>query len=178
MRPDTLNPIPSAQLPTPGSHMMVSLSPFLGHFVAKGQHATLPMLYHICFHVFKDAASSQILLSIATSERLGILEFKVFNLMAQSYSKIDNLSVPSSAAPGSLRKTAKHVTFCDPLIDLDKPCSTPHTQGLSGLWKTAAHKVSFQGSSSAINGTKHKSPANPSPSPYQPLNSISPTPLT
>ena len=107
--------------------------------------------------MFEDAASPQILLPYATLERLGILEFKIPNLVAQS--QIDTLSVPSSPASCSLRKTAKHVTFHDPLIDLDQPCSTPHTQGLSGLRKTAPPNVSFQESSSTINNTKCKSPS-------------------
>ena len=111
--------------------------------------------------------SPQILLSYATSERLRILEFNVPNVAAQS--QIDNLSVPSSPAPGSLRKTAKHVTFCDPLIDLDQPGNSPHTQGLSSLKKTAACKVSFQESSSTINDTKCKSTSNPTSQPIPSL---------
>ena len=146
---------------------MVSLSPSLGHFVAEVQHTTLSRPYHVCFYIFEDATSPQILLSYATSERLGILEFKVPNLVAQS--QRENLSVPSSPAQGGFRKTVKCVNFYDPLIDLDQPCSTPHNQGLSSLRKTTVHKVSFQESSSTINGTQHKCPSNPI---YQPISAL------
>ena len=128
---------------------------FLGHFIAKVQHATLPRSYPVYFYIFKDATSPQILLSYATLERLGILEFKVPNLVAQS--QIDTLSVPSSPAPGSLRKTPKCVTFCNPLIDLDQLCSIPQPQGLSSLRKTASLRVSFKELAFTIKGTQHKS---------------------
>ena len=72
-------------------------------------------------------------------------------------SQIDTLCVPSSPTLGSMRKTAKHVTFCDPIIDLNQPCSIPQHQGLSSLRRTASLKVSFQESVSTINGTKCKS---------------------
>ena len=159
---------------SPTAHTWISHDgkpkPFLGHFIAKVQYATLPRSYPVCFYVFQDATSPQILLSYATLERLGILEFKVPNLVAQS--QIDTLSIPSSPAPGSLRKTTKHVTFCDPLIDLDQPCSTPHTQGLSGLRKTTSLKVSFQEPSSTINGIKHKALPSLCPSPYHPIPAL------
>ena len=143
--------------------------PFLGHFIAEVQHTTLPRSYPVWFYVFENATSPHILLFYTTLERLGILEFKVPNLAAQSQLQIDNLSVPSSPTLGSLRKTTKHVTLCDPLIDMDQPCSIPHAQGLSGLRKTTAHKVSFQESSSTITGTQHKSPSNPTSKPIQAL---------
>ena len=115
--------------------------------------------------MFKDVTCPQNLLSYATLERLGILELKVLNLAAQSQFQIDNLSVPFSPAPGSSRKTAKCITFCNSLINLDKPCSTPHTKGFSHLSKTPACKVSFEESSSTINHSQYKSPSNPT---YQP----------
>ena len=62
--------------------------------------------------------------------------------------------------PGGLRKTAKCITFHDPLIDLAKPCSTSQPQGLNGLRKTVTSslKVRFQDPETMINGTKHKRP--------------------
>ena len=90
-------------------------------------------------------------------ERLGVLEFKVPNLVA--HSSIDTLSVPTSPTPGGLRKTAKCITFCDPLINLDQPHNTPYTQGLIGLRKQSSCKVSFQDFASTIKGTKCKSPS-------------------
>ena len=68
--------------------------PFLGQFIASVKHASQPRLYPMWFYVFKDATSPHILLSYATSECLGILEFKVPNLVAQSH--IDTITLPSS----------------------------------------------------------------------------------
>ena len=127
------------------------------------------MLYPVCFYIFEDATSPQILLSYTTLEMLGILEFRVPNFVTQSQSQIDNLCVPSSPSLGSLRKTAKCVTFHDPLIDLDEPHSTSHTQGLSSMRKTAAHEVSFQESSFTISGTQYKSPSHPTSQPIPAL---------
>ena len=115
--------IDDSRYPKPGSlchtsHTWMSHDgspkPFPGHFVTEVQHAIQPRLYPTCFYIFEDATSPQILLSYATSKRLGILEVKVSNLAASSH--IDNLSVPSSPTPCSRRKTAKCVTFCDHLV--------------------------------------------------------------
>ena len=94
--------------------------------------------------------------------------------MAHPYSQIDNLSVPSSLASGGLRKTAKHIILHDPLINLDKPCSTPDTQDLSGFRNTSACKVSFQESSSNVSGTQHKSSSNPTSKPISALKQYIP----
>ena len=93
-------------------------------------------------------------------------DLKVPNLVAQS--QINTLSVLSSPAPSSLRKTAKCITFCDPLIDLYQPCSIP-LKGLSGLRKTASLKVSFKESASTINGTQGKSPSSTASQPIPAL---------
>ena len=61
-----------------------SPKPFLGHFVADVQHVSEPRMYPTHFYVFKDPTSPQILLSYMTSERLGIIVFKVPNLAASS----------------------------------------------------------------------------------------------
>ena len=168
--PNSLNPTSHTWI----SHDRMPKS-FLGHFVAKVQHTALPRSYPVCFYIFEDATSPQILQihHTYTSERLGILEFKVPNLAAQS--QIDTFSVPSSPAPGGMRKTTKHVTFHDPLIDLNQPCSIPHPQGLSSLRKTASLKVSFQESASTINGTQCKSPSSTTSQPIPALNHM---PLT
>ena len=118
-----------------------SPKPFLGHFIANVQHAKLPRLYPTRFYVFEDTNSPLTLLSYATSERLGLLEFKLLNFMAQSHT--DTLSVPTLPLPGSLRKTTKCVTFCDLLLDLDQPYCKPFPQGLCGLRRDASPQVHF-----------------------------------
>ena len=130
---DSRYPKPSSLSPTAHTWMSHNGSPkpFLGHFVAEVQHATEPRSYPTCFYVFEGSTSCQILLSYVTSERLGILEFKVPNLAATS--QIDDLNVLSSPTPSSKRKTTKSVTFCDPLVHLDQLCSTSSPQGLSGM---------------------------------------------
>ena len=45
-------------------------------FVADANPSTEPSSYPTCFYIFEDVTSPQILLSYATSERLGILESK------------------------------------------------------------------------------------------------------
>ena len=104
--------------------------------------------------MFKDTTSSEILLSYTTSEGLEILEFRVPNLAAHSH--MGTLTVSNSPFHGSLRKTAKHVTFCDSLIDLDQPHCTKPSQ--KSLRKTASLKVSFSDLvKSLINGNQCKS---------------------
>ena len=72
-------PKPSSLCPTAHTWMLHdgSPKPFLGHFITEVQHAAKPRSYPTWFYVFEDATSHQILLSYATSERLGILEFRV-----------------------------------------------------------------------------------------------------
>ena len=166
---------------SPTSHTWIlhngSPKPFLGHFVTEVQHATLPKTYPTHFYVFEDTTSLQILLSCAKLERLGILQFKVPILVA--HSQVDSLSVPTSPAPGSLRKTTKCITFHD-LIDLAQPHSAFQTQGLSSLRKTSTSsvKVSFHNPATTINSTKHKRPHLLHYNPCQPLNITFATCLT
>ena len=80
----------------------------------------------IHFYVFEDAKSLHILLSYATSEQLGRLQFNVPNLVAQVH--IDAVSLP---VPGNLRKAAKMkkaVSFKDPLWS---QIPQPHLQSLA-----------------------------------------------
>ena len=120
-------PKPSTLIPT--AHTWIShdgtSKPFLGHFVAEVNPTALHRLYPTHFYIFEDANSPLILLSYAASERLGILEFRVPSLVAHSY--IDSLTVPTCPTPGSLRKTAKHITFWNPLFDLNQPHCTTHS---------------------------------------------------
>ena len=151
-------PKANALLPTAHTWMSHNGSPkpFLGHFVADIQHASEPRSYSTQFYMFKDATSPQILLSYVTLERLGIIAFNIPNLAATS--QVDNFNVPTSPDSSSKRKTAKKVTFPDPLVDTapmhsSTCCHTSH----SGMRKTASLKVSLSNISS-INGAKHKSP--------------------
>ena len=99
-----------------------------------------PRSYPMCFYVFEDSTSPQILLSYVTLERLGILEFKVPNLAATS--QIEDFSVPTSPTPsgkGRLLKASPSVT----------------TQGLSNKRKTTSLQLSF-GNNSYIRGTECK----------------------
>ena len=127
--PNKLNksrfPKPDALLPT--AHTWMSHDglpkPFLGHFVAEVMYANEPRSYPTHFYMFKDATSPHILLSYATSERLVIITFNVPNLAATS--QIDNVAVSTPLPNRSTRKTAKTVTFWDPLVETSKPhCST------------------------------------------------------
>ena len=116
---------------------------------------------HCLVHILQDstlAISPNILLSYATSVSLGILEFKVCNLAVQS--QIDTLSVPTLPTPGSLKKTAKHVTFHDLLLDLDQSHCKSLPKGLCSLRKTACPQVHFSDKEKAYsNGTWHKHPS-------------------
>ena len=77
---------PKAKSLMPTYHAWISHSgspkPFLGHFIVEVAHAKEPRMYPIRFYVFEDATHPQILLSYATSERLGIITFQVPNLAA------------------------------------------------------------------------------------------------
>ena len=52
---------------------------FLGYIVLNVQHKTLPQTLPIKFYVFKDLTNPMIILSYATSLRLGIVQFTVPN---------------------------------------------------------------------------------------------------
>ena len=82
--------------------------PFLGHFIIEVAHAKEPRMYLIRFYVFEDVTNPQNLLSYATSERLGIIQFQVPNLAATH--SLDQVAVQT---PSGKRKTAKQVTFQD-----------------------------------------------------------------
>ena len=70
--------------------------PFLGHFIVDILHTTEPKMYPIHFYVFKDTTSPHILLSYATSERLGIVSFQVPNMAATT--SIDHVVLPPPLA--------------------------------------------------------------------------------
>ena len=70
-------------------------------FITDAQHTSQPMAYQTQFHILNDSTSLLILLSYATSDQLGILEFKVPNEAATS--TLDSLTTQN--------KTAKHITF-------------------------------------------------------------------
>ena len=95
------------------------------------------------------------------------MEFKVPNLAA--YSHINTLCAPTSPTPGSLRKTAKCITFCDPPLDLHQPHSASLPQGQGGLRKTTL-KVSYSDPvKTTINSTQCKKPPT---TPSQPLPAL------
>ena len=160
--PNKLNksrfPKSNALLPTAHTWMAHdgSPKPFLGHFVAEVMHASEPRLYLTHFYVFKDATSPQILLSYATSERLENLTFSVPKLAATSW--VDNVAISTSPSQGGVSKTAKIVTFQDPLVETSQPpCSTATPTPSSGRKKTASFKVIFA-TTMHIKGSKCKSP--------------------
>ena len=134
-------PKANALLPTVHTWMTYNglPNPFLGHFVADVPHASEPRMYPTCFYVFEDATSPQIPLSYATSERLGIVAFKVPNLAATS--QVDNLNVSTSPSPSGMKKTAKTVTFWDPIVkDTPLHCSAPSPTSCCSMRKTASPK--------------------------------------
>ena len=91
------------------SHDVLS-KPFLDHFIVEVAHVKEPRTYPVRFYVFEDATHPQILLSHDTMERLGIITFQVPNLAATH--SFDHVAVQT---PSSKRKTAKQVTFQDPI---------------------------------------------------------------
>ena len=99
----------------------------LGQFITSVRHASQSRSYSTWFYAFKDTMSPKIPLSCATLECLTILEFKVPNLVAQLH--IDAVTLPNTPNPGGLRKTAKCITFLDPLLSLLH--HTPHPHGNS-----------------------------------------------
>ena len=90
------------------------LKPFLGQFITEVSHAKQPRTYPVRFYVFEDATNPPNLLSYATLERLGIVQFQVPNLAATH--PLDQVVVQN---PGSKRKTAKQVTFQDPICKIE-----------------------------------------------------------
>ena len=88
--------------------------PFLGHFITEVSHAKVPRMYPVRFYLFEDASNPPNLLSYATSERLGIVQFQVPNFAATH--PLDQVAVQN---PSSKRKTAKQVTFQDPICKIE-----------------------------------------------------------
>ena len=115
-------------------------------------HNTAKVIPHLLLCVCRWH-SPHILLSYATSEQLGILEFKVPNLAAHLH--IDALAIPTFSTLGSSSKTAKSINFDNPLIDLDQ---SHHTLPHSSLRKTAKAVHFSYPMRSTINGTKCKEP--------------------
>ena len=122
-------------------------------------HAREPRLYPTHFYMFEDATSPHILLSYATLERLGFIQFNVQNFAATTH--VNHVALLPS--PSSQRKTTKTVTFWDP-IQLTEENSTSSNvsdspSSCSSMRKTGSHKKSKVGSST--NNTKGTVP-NPS----------------
>ena len=150
-KPNALSPIAHTWIPHGGLP-----KPFLGHFVPEVKHAHEPRSYLTGFYVFEDTTSPQIVLSYAPLERLGIIPFKVPNLAATS--QVDDLTIPTSPTPSGMRKIAKCVTFCDPLVDTTRLHSSAHSPtSHGGMRKTTSLKVNF-GNTSVIQGAKCKIP--------------------
>ena len=109
---------PKAKILMPTSHTWMTHDglpkPFLGHFITEVSHATEPRTYPVRFYVFEDTTNPLNLLSYATSERLGIVQFQVPNLAAAH--PVDQVAVQT---PGRKRKTAKQVTFQDPICKIE-----------------------------------------------------------
>ena len=72
--------------------------------------ASSPAEYPVRFYVYEDATNPQILLSYATSERLGIITFQVPNLAATH--SLNQVAIHNP--PSGKRKTTKQVTFPGP----------------------------------------------------------------
>ena len=88
---------------------------FLGHLITEVSHAKETRMYPVRFYVFEDATNPPNLLSYATSERLGIVQFQVPNLAATHH--LDQVAVQT---PSGKRKTAKQVTFQDPICEIER----------------------------------------------------------
>ena len=88
---------PKAKALMPTGHTWISHNglpqPFLGHFIVEVAHAKEPRTYPIRFYVFEDATNPPNLLSYATLERLGIVQFQVPNLAATH--SLDQVSSPN-----------------------------------------------------------------------------------
>ena len=109
---------PKAKALMPTGHTWISHDgspqPFLGHFIVEVAHAKEPRMYPVRFYVFENDTNLPNLLSYATSERLGIVQFQVPNLAATH--SLDQLAVQ---APHNKRKTTKQVTFQDPISETE-----------------------------------------------------------
>ena len=112
--------------------------PFLGHFITEVSHAKEPRMYPVRFYVFEDATNPPNLLSYATSERLGIVQFQVPNLAATH--PLDQVAVPN---PSGKRKTAKQVTFQDPICKIEGSHTSSNPPRWQ-LWQEEDH-CSLQG---------------------------------
>ena len=93
----TKSKYPKAKSLMPTHHTWISHDglpkPFLGHFIVEVAHEKEHRMYLVRFYVFEDATNPHILLSYATSERLGIVSFQVLNLPATH--KIDQVVIPN-----------------------------------------------------------------------------------
>ena len=109
---------PKAKILMPTNHSWMSHDglpkPFLGHFITEVSHATEPRMYPVRFYVIEDATNPPYLLSYATLERLGIVQFQVPNLAATH--PLDQVAVQT---PSGKRKTAKQVTFQDSICKIE-----------------------------------------------------------
>ena len=109
---------PKAKALMPTDHTWISHDglpqPFLGHFIVEVAHVQEPRTYPVRFYVSEDATIPPNLLSYATLERLGIVQFQVPNLAATH--SLDQLAVQT---PGGKRKTTKQVTFQDPISKIE-----------------------------------------------------------
>ena len=149
-------PKPSSLKPT--SHSWISHDsspqPFLGQFITDIRHVSQARSYPTCFYVFEDATSPHILLSYATSEWLGILQFNILNLVAQEHT--DAITFPTISG---LRKTVKSkmVTFNDPLTTkIPQPHWIPSiSPPSSSSLRTTAKAVTFKDPVKGCNPTYH-----------------------
>ena len=91
---------PKAKSIMPTHHTWISHDglpkPFLGHFIVEVVHVKEPRMYPARFYIFEDTTNPHILLSHATSERLGIVSFQVPNLAATH--SIDQVAIPDPPA--------------------------------------------------------------------------------
>ena len=123
---------PKAKALMPTHHTWISHDglpqPFLGHFIVEIAHAKESRMYPTRFYMFENATNPPNLLSYATLERLGIVQFQVPNLAATH--SLDQLAVQT---PGSKRKTAKQVTFQDPISETEgsHTSSNPQTTAVA-----------------------------------------------
>ena len=106
-----------------------SPKPFLGHFIAEVVHVKESRMYPVRFYVFEDATNPHILLSYGTLERLGIVSFQVPKLEATH--SLDQVVIHKT--PSGKRKTAKKVTFQDPISETagSHTCSNPQTAAMA-----------------------------------------------
>ena len=115
---------PKAKSLMPTNHTWMSHDglpkPFLGHFITEVSHAKEPRTYPIRFYVFEDATNPPNLLSYATLERLGIVQFQVPNLAATH--PLDQVAVQN---PSGKRKDCQTSHLSGPYLQ-DR--GVPHKQ--------------------------------------------------